>query len=463
MFPQFEPWRKKRIGIVGYGISGQSAERLLQLLEYSSQPIPIWDENSQLRRPSSGANFDTPEQWLEKTGVDTLIVSPGYPLQTPWIQKILKSPSAGVSYEITSEIALASLFLATETVIAVTGSVGKSTVTSLLAEALSSLGSPYFAGGNLGKPLSDYMGNLLERKESLAPRAHTLALELSSYQIENLGSFKAHYSLITALTPNHLDRYPSLESYYETKWGLLQRTTRKVFLNSDSSEVQRAEKLFGVPKNLSVAWTSGKSPELEEVFKKKALVGSYNNQNLALALAICKELQWGKDAEQRVLSFQGLPHRLERVTALTDPFQAVNDSKATTLVSVLQALQSCLEILPPNQTVHLLLGGRDKNLPWESLNSGNWPWSKIRIYYFGEVGPRAKLKINREGPVFGKLSLALDHLFSDPNESPIKSNDLILLSPGGASQDEFSNFEERGNFFKSRLQRYLKSRLPVEL
>jgi UDP-N-acetylmuramoylalanine--D-glutamate ligase len=171
------------------------------------------------------------------------------------------------------------------------------------------------------------------------------------------------------------------------------------------------------------------------------MVGAHNRENLALALSVAEYLKFPKSAIAAIENYPGLSHRLELVGE-RNGVKFINDSKATTVESVLAAARSCIESVASGSKMYLLVGGRDKNLPWENLNALSI-YKNIQFLFFGECGALAQTKSGLKGPIFSKLNLAIN---SAKNES--RSGDWIVLSPGGSSLDEFKNFEERGEFFK---------------
>ncbi len=405
--------------IVGLGKSGQAIYRLLMQAFPENTQIKTYDQKD------SSADFSEIDQIL-KFHPKTLIVSPGVPLSTPWIQNLIK---AGCS--LTSELDLAFQCLTHEKTIGITGSMGKSTTTSLLGAAVQSMSDSNYVGGNLGYPLADYV---YELNAGLRKKAEWIILELSSYQLENFNSLNCEASILTALSANHLERYPDLETYYQTKWTLLGKTKGPFFINADNSEIQRwctARKTSQV--------TSVNSTKFNNPMK---MVGLHNRENLALALSVAEHFKFPKPAITAIENYPGLSHRLELVGE-KNGVKFINDSKATTVESVLAAAKSCIESVQSGSKMYLLVGGRDKNLPWENLSALS-RFKNIQFLFFGECGALAQAKSGLTGTTFPNLKLALT---SAKNES--RSGDWIVLSPGGSSLDEFKNFEERGEFFKS--------------
>lgn len=403
--------------IVGLGKSGLAARRLLRLIGVPDNEIKTFDDKIQ------SVDFSKPDD-LGTFAPGTLVVSPGFSLKTPWLQNLLAT-----GCDLTSELDLALRNMPMEKIIGITGSMGKSTTTTLLGVAASSFCSQVFVGGNLGTPLADYVSGVLEKK---SPRAEWVVLELSSYQLENASSLQVEIGLLTALSPNHLERYSSLDEYYETKWRLKDRCKRGFLLNFDNPEVER----WCGPRLDSIC---GPVTARDYNFEDAKLIGSHNKQNLALAYSAANFLSWPDASLEAINNYRGLEHRLEFVTD-KNGIQYINDSKATTIESVVAAVESCLPIVSADGLLHLFVGGKDKNLPWENLRILK-NYSKIICHFFGECGELAQ----RKSQLTGSISVSLKTLLSTFKAKP---GDVVLLSPGGSSLDEFKNFEVRGSHFK---------------
>lgn len=403
--------------IVGMGKSGLAAKRLLIQLGVSAADIKTFDTKS---KP---VDFSKPEDF-NGFKPSTLVVSPGVPLKTSWIQNLLSS-----GCKLTSELDLAAQNITTEKIVGITGSMGKSTTTTLLGVGAESFSTKVFVGGNLGIPLADYMADVLEGKK---PRADWVILELSSYQLENAASLKVELGILTALSPNHLERYTSLDEYYSVKWSLKDRCEQAFLLNYDNHEVER----WCGPK---MDILCGAVTSRDYNFDDARLIGSHNKQNLALAFSASEFLKWPEQSLLAMKNYPGLAHRLEFVSS-KNGVQYINDSKATTIESVLAAVESCLPLVSADGILHLFIGGRDKNLPWQDLAKLK-AHSKIIYHFFGECGELSQAKANLPGKYEDDLKSLLTGFKAKPG-------DVVLLSPGGSSLDEFKSFEDRGDFFK---------------
>ena len=417
------------------GVTGRALVSLLGTLGVDESQILIFDEND----PQADFRESTA---LLSENPGTLFVSPGVPLSSPWI---VKAAASGI--KISSELSLSFSLLSTERVIAITGSIGKSTVTSLLGAGAMALSKDCFVGGNLGTPLAVYAGDLVLGLRGPAP---FVILELSSYQLENFENLVCDFSAITYLTPNHLERYSSLADYYQTKLKLISNTKQTCVLNSNGGELRQwVEKTYA--QNPKLLWTDRSSSLLtQQQLVPCSLVGEYNKDNLALAAEIASLASFPPESFTKMKIFKGLSHRLENL-GLIGSVQFINDSKATTIESVLQATKTVCETLSSEARLFLFLGGHDKNLPWELLRPLA-AQKQLHFVFFGEFGLSAKKITGLSGPCYPTLAIALGEL-----PGLTKSGDTVLFSPGGTSHDEFKNFEERGHFFKTVVTRLFSS------
>lgn len=424
---------KRPVAVVGLGLSGEAALRLLRLNGVKKADLCTFDEKAP-------ADYSSPEKMLEERKPQTIVVSPGYPLSREWIQEFRESGG-----EVTSELALAVHYLTTEKVIGVTGSVGKSTTVSLLEAGLQKFSPHAFVGGNIGRPLADYVADLQSNKRQKAP---WIVLELSSYQLENCGALQCDLSAITYFTKNHMERYTSLQHYYETKWQLVKITKKAVVLNERGGDLKNYAK--GKRENAELMWVDQTSEELMPYELDKAkLLGSHNQDNLAIAAKLAKEAGWPPIAFEGMREFPGLPHRMQNL-GMRSGVQFVNDSKATTMESVKTAALGIYEQMDRKKQLVLLLGGKDKDLPWQELAALK-KIQKIRPVFFGEVGKKAKELSGLDGPVFPKFREAVECL-----TGMTQLGDIVLLSPGGTSWDEFKNFEERGQVFCELVEKHFE-------
>lgn len=414
------------IAIIGLGVTGDSISALLQFCGIPRSELILFDAKNK------NSDYQDPELMIRERQPKTLVISPGVPLSSAWI---VNEKQKGTL--ITSELTLAAQTLEKEKIIAITGSIGKSTTTCLIGEGLCAFQPETFVGGNLGTPLAHYA---LERLSNKRPAARWLVLELSSYQLENFENLSAEISVFTYFTANHLERYPDKNSYYSTKWNLLSKTRGSVVLNKRGGDLQTW--LNSNPISIA-SYFCDRDSELMHKYQMQhcQILGSHNLDNMAVAAQVLELLNAPKQAFERMKSFAGLPHRVENLGS-KNGIRFVNDSKATTIESVTTAVLSTLESVPSSQILWVLLGGKDKNLPWQDLQVLG-RYSNLQFVFFGECAERAKALSQLQGQLFVSLKAAVEHA-----KYSAHTGDTILLSPGGTSLDEFKNFEERGIQYK---------------
>lgn len=416
---------KTPIVILGIAKSGSSAKNLLLKAGYSTENILTFDE----KKPADLVTWSD----FEKLQIGTLIVSPGISLKSDGLKNLLKK-----GWQLSSEISLACDFLADEKIIGITGSVAKSTVTSLVGQAILADDPNGFVGGNLGIPFSEYALRVLNG----SPRAKWIVLELSSYQLENCKGLQLYSSAITYLSANHLERYESIDEYYLTKCHISQITKNICVLNSQSEDILKYQKYIACITKM----TSAKIFKNTELLEKVKLIGEHNKDNFCIAYELVQNAGLSQTATNAMVGFSGLEHRLEFVAEKNGVIY-INDSKATAMDSVLVAVKASLEKVKSESHLYLLIGGKDKNLPWDDL-AGLVQNNKIKIIYFGECGKLAQIKMMAfKSKYYSTLGAAFDSL-----KDLVQKKDVVLLSPGGTSLDEFKNFEDRGNFFKQKVE-----------
>jgi UDP-N-acetylmuramoylalanine--D-glutamate ligase len=335
-------------------------------------------------------------------------------------------------------------------IVGITGSSGKSTTTTLVGRIFTAAGRQTFVGGNIGVPM---LGRLAE----IGPDAWVV-LELSSFQLEPL-DVSPHIAAITNITPNHLDRHPSMEAYTAAKAQIVnhQRPTDWAVLNADdpgSAGLRPKGQVIRFSLNSAVegAYLDGDALVLNRNGQRQVicergdlkLPGLHNVANVLTACAIASVAGIGVEAMRAgCIDFTGVAHRLELV-AEVDGVRYINDSIATAPERSMAAL-AALQGTP----VVLLAGGRDKHLPMEE-------WGRMMVettralVLFGEMAPlieRAALdagmpseRVHQTGTVAAGVSLA--RRLAQPG-------DAVVLSPGGTSYDQYQDFEERGADFRA--------------
>jgi UDP-N-acetylmuramoylalanine--D-glutamate ligase len=374
-------------------------------------------------------------------GQDVIVVSPGVPVDAP---PLVQARSLGET--VIGEIELAAQFLPGP-VIAITGSNGKTTTTTLTGEILTAGGIPVLVGGNIGTPAI-----------SLADRAKpetAIVLEVSSFQLETIQTFRPKVAVVLNVTPDHLDRHHTFEIYTDAKARIFENQQPSDFavLNADDptcvamSKRTRAQ-VFWFSRQKEVeqgAWVRdgnvvfGDSKGQREILQVSEipLKGAHNLENVLAA--VCAGALMGCAPEkirQAVHSFKAVEHRLEFV-ATVGGVDYYNDSKATNVDATIKALES----FPAN--IHLILGGKDKGSSYTVLNDLIRQRVK-RIYTIGAAAAKIESQVKGAEVVHAET---LENAIRKANAAA-QPGDVVLLAPACASFDQFKSYEHRGKLFK---------------
>lgn len=377
-------------------------------------------------------------------GADLIVVSPG----VPPIEPLEAARGAGVP--VTGEIELAYRFVEAP-VLAVTGTNGKSTTTALLGAMVAASGRPTFTGGNLGTPLCEAVGT------EAAGAGGALVLELSSFQLETVSTFRARVALLLNLTEDHLDRYPSYEAYMAAKARIFDGQHPEDFavINGlPGQESCRALASRGVAATLAFRLTPGPEPgafldgedlvvQLPGAQPERLprahlnLAGLHNVQNALSALLAARLFGVPLDACAKAMqSFMGLPHRME-LCAERNGVRFYNDSKATNVGSVIGSLTGF------ERRVVLIAGGKDKGGDYGPL----LPLLAevcTHLVLIGAAADRMASALAGAVPLHRAPDLpaavALAASLARPGQA-------VVLSPACSSYDMFENYEHRGRVF----------------
>jgi UDP-N-acetylmuramoylalanine--D-glutamate ligase len=390
-----------------------------------------------------------PESLLD--GIDLVVVSPGIPLTLP-----VFDAARARALPVVAEIELASRLLP-GVVVGVTGTNGKSTTTALAAALLKSAGHYAVACGNFGTPWIHFATKEGANGNGTAPR--TWVVELSSFQLEGIRRFAPDVAVHLNLTPDHLDRYRSMDDYGAAKARIFenQREAQVAVLNADDPLVARilprARRLAfsrrhspgmgaWLADDLFLADVTGKGPRIVAKRSDLALPGAHNVENALAALAATLPLGVTPEAAVETLrTFRGLPHR----TALVRTVNGVgywNDSKGTNVDATLKSLEGF-----EDHKVHLILGGKDKGDDFARL--GPLAVRKTRrILAIGKAAPAIAQALGSLPAVVLEVVGTLEKAVEDA-ASNAEPGDAVLLSPACASFDQFRNFEHRGEVFES--------------
>ncbi len=382
-------------------------------------------------------------------GIDCVILSPGVPRT---VEVVREAMNRGI--EVIGDIELFYRLHPELVYVGITGTDGKSTTASLVYHILKSAGKKVHLAGNIGFPVSSIDG--------VVEDGDIVVLELSSFQIESIVDFEPFVGVLLNLSEDHLDRYDTVEDYWEAKAELFKNQNENDFavLRKDDRVLKT------VNTKAKILTFSATDPadamvvdDVAIVFGKELiktsevpLIGIHNVENVLASAITCRVL--GVDAEvieNAVKTFKGLPHRMEFVEEV-DGVKFINDSKATTVNSLSKALISL------NYPVVLIMGGRDKELDFSILKElVNGKVSHLIL--IGEAKEKIKRTIGFKGKIFECETL--EEAVKSAFDKAKLVNGTVLFSPACASFDMFRNYEERGEVFKSIVRR-LKNSLPSE-
>ncbi len=446
--------RGSTILILGFGRSGRSA---FELLDASGRDCRVAD-----RRPPTGddrrrireADWVSDEDPAALDGVGLVIKSPGVVPEHPLVAR-----ARGRGIRVVGELDLG-WAAAHAPLHSITGSNGKSTTTSLLAHLLATAGVEAAAAGNIGEPLT-----------AVAPQIGSkgaIAVEVSSFQIEDLSEYRSRSAVLLNVSPDHLDRHGTLERYFEIKARLCDLVEEDGFriFNADDPLQQRivSESRARDPERtlvFSARPIEGRGAHLDgddlvlrldrpTVFarvRELTLSGPHNVQN-ALAASLTAIIAGAKpeDLGAGLRTFRPLRHRLERVGRAGDVL-FVNDSKATNLDAMRMALHSF------RGGVVLIAGGRDKDSPFEELRAV----VSDRVRHLVLIG-EAAAKMRAAWPsVPTSLAVSMDEAVRIAHEKA-QPKGVVLLAPGCASFDMFENFIDRGDRFCDAVRQICRGR-----
>ncbi len=374
-------------------------------------------------------------------GQDLIVVSPGVPVDAP---PLVQARSLGEM--VIGEIELAAQFLPGP-IVAITGSNGKTTTTTLMGEIMTAAGVPTLVGGNIGTPAI-----------SLAERAKpetVVVLEISSFQLETVQTFRPKIAVVLNVTPDHLDRHRTFEIYTDAKARIFEnqqgsdfavlnaddpncvamgaRTRAQVFWFSRQKEVQQGA---WVRDGNVVFRDSNGQREILQV-SEIPLKGAHNLENVLAA--VCSGVLMGcapEKVRQAVRDFKAVEHRLEFVATIAG-VDYYNDSKATNVDATIKALES----FPAN--IHLILGGKDKGSDYTVLNDLIRQRVKV-VYTIGAAATKIESQVKGADIVHAET---LENAIRKAHATA-QQGDVVLLAPACASFDQFKNYEHRGKIFK---------------
>ncbi len=446
-------YRDKSVAVLGLGSSGMAAARALAA---GGAKVLSWDDDVAKREASGTHSLTFADLYkTDFSDVAALVLSPGIPLTHPQPHRVVQRARAA-GCPVIGDMELFAGAVVGPSVVGVTGTNGKSTTTALVGHLLETSGRSVAVGGNLGKPALD----LPELDDE-----GIYVLELSSFQIDLAPSLVCDIAVLLNLSPDHLDRHGDMAGYIAVKKRLLLQQAPRgiaviatddpdcetVFKELKSEHRQRIVEVgighvieggVYVIEGVLHDATDDRVPSFD-LSNAESLMGVHNWQNAAAAIAVVRMLGLPADrAMQGLVSFPGLPHRLEQVATI-EGVRFVNDSKATNAAAAARALATF-------DNIHWIAGGIAKAGGIESL-SPYFP-RIARAYLIGEAstGFAATLGDRVAHTSCVDLTSAIAAAFDDAQARP--GGSVVLLSPACASFDQWPNFEARGDDFRGQVR-----------
>ena len=441
--------RGKKVLVVGLGKSGLAAALFLRRqgaqvtvsdvrsAEALARDLPaLLDEGIMVETGGHGL--------LTFRRQDLIVVSPGVPLDTPELAQVRK-----FGLPILGELELAARFLRGK-ILAITGSNGKTTTTTLCGEILAAAQIPVQVGGNIGVPVI-----------ALVDQSRTdgwSVLEVSSFQLETTETFHPQVAVILNITPDHLDRHGSFENYVAAKERIFANQTEQdaLVLNADDDAASRCaghakSRIFWFSRKRivrqgafvhegTILFRETEQSQSEMIMKVASIPikGEHNIENVLAAVCAARVAGAAPEAiRSAVENFRAVEHRLEFV-ANVGGVDFYNDSKATNVDAAMKAIAA----FPSG--VHLILGGKDKNSDYRVMR----PLLAARVKAVYTIGAAAeKIITHIEGAAEIVNSGTLEAAVAAASDAA-QAGDVILLAPACSSFDQFENYEHRGKVFK---------------
>ena len=441
--------KNKRVLVVGLGKSGLSAAIFLR---GQGARVTVSDTRSAVALSKEIPTLLEAGIMVESGGhglltfrrQDLIVISPGVPMDTPEVKQVI-----AFGLPVIGELELASRYLQGQ-VVAITGSNGKTTTTTLVGEIFSDAGVPTQVGGNIGLPVIDLVAKSTPDTVNV--------LEVSSFQLETVEEFHPKIAVVLNITPDHLDRHGSFDGYVAAKERIFARQNANDYLVLNGDD--RVTQMCATRAKSEVFWFSGTKAVRRGSFVRDGVVvwvekeggttepvipvseiplkGAHNVENVLAAVCAAR---LGKipaeSVRASVKSFRAVEHRLELVRKLNE-VEYYNDSKATNVDAAMKAVAS----FPGG--IHLILGGKDKDSDYATM--AELLKKRVKIVY--TVGSAAE-KIERQlhGVVKIVSAQTIERAVAEAAKA-VAPGDVVLLSPACSSFDQFENYEHRGRVFR---------------
>ncbi|AUC25325.1 UDP-N-acetylmuramoyl-L-alanine--D-glutamate ligase [Streptococcus uberis] len=440
-------FNNKKVLILGLAKSGEAAARLLSRL---GAIVTVNDGKAFEENPAAqslleeGIKVVCGSHPLELLDEDfaVMVKNPGIPYQNPMVEKAL---SKGIP--VLTEVELAYL-ISEAPIIAITGSNGKTTTTTMIADVLNHGGKSALLSGNIGFPASEVA--------MTASQDDILTMELSSFQLMGIKDFHPHIALITNLMPTHLDYHGSFDAYIQAKWNIQNNMTADDVLILNAEQDQTKELAQKTQASLvyfsSKEKVEGAYQEDGKLFYKGEFImdaqslgvpGLHNVENALATIAVAKLSGISNQAIAETLSsFGGVKHRLQKLGTIKD-VAFYNDSKSTNILACQKALSGF-----DNNKVILIAGGLDRGNAFDTLIPDIKGLKKMIL--LGESAEKMKVAAERAGVSYLEAKDVADATRIAFEQA--QPGDIILLSPANASWDMYPNFEVRGDEFIESFQ-----------
>jgi len=440
----FTSLRNKTIAVLGLGVSNRPLVKLL--LQYGCQ-VTGCDRTARekldpeiLELEAMGCRLSVGDGYLDGISADLVFRTPGMHPENPALVSLRQRGA-----EVTSEMEVF-FEVCPCRMIAVTGSDGKTTTTTLISEMLKAAGKKVWLGGNIGTPLL----SLVPQME----KDHVAVVELSSFQLMDMRR-SPHVAVITNLSPNHLDVHKDMAEYVQAKMNIFlhQKPGDVLIVNTDNALTRSCRsvgitRFFSRQEKVDGAWTENgaiflhgnKLLETDEIL----LAGEHNIENYMAAILAVEGLADGDAIRTVAKTFGGVAHR-EELVRVKDGVSYYNDSIASSPTRTIAGLRRF-----PDKVI-LIAGGYDKHISYEELGPEICDHVK-KLFLNGTTGPKIREAVERAPQYRPGCPEIVDCAdFTAAVQAAVaaaESGDVVFMSPASAAFDQFKNFEVRGNYFK---------------
>ncbi len=432
----FKKYQNKKIAIYGMGLTGFSAAITFKKM---GAEVFCWDDDKKIRSKTKKKKFNIDKFWLKKNYYDKILISPGIDINKCKISKFLNKNIK----KIITDLDLFFELNKNSVIIAITGTNGKSTTCKLIEKILKVAKYKVKTVGNIGKPIL-FSKNL--KKKCI------FVIEASSYQLQYSKEFRSNHAAILNISPDHLERHKNMKNYIAVKSKIFfaQKKLDYSYVSKKNKYLKTINKIFSLKKLKSKLVFIGESDYnlLLKKIKNKYFKDKGNIENLYFAYKIAKNFKIkDKTIIKAINAFEGLPHRQEIFFSNKDLI-CVNDSKATSFDATAQALSKFSKI-------YWIVGGLPKYK--DHFNLKYFKNKIVKAYIIGSKTSffQKMIKNKISYTVSVNLKNAVNTIHKDINHGNF-SRSTILLSPAAASFDQFSNFEDRGFYFKKLIKQKFK-------